>query len=107
MGYDRKCLLTASRGLADTGTYRAFLVLDVELPTDQARVDQENKIAQCLAMAGITHHRRQRDGILFDISRDHQHFICMVSQVNGDAEQNSKRVAEGLPHGMALPFGLP
>ena len=49
-----KCLLTASRDLADTGTYRAFLVSDFELPTDQARVDQENQIAQCLAMAGIT-----------------------------------------------------
>ena len=33
----------------------------------------------------------------------------MVSEVNGDAgaEHNAKRVAEGLPHGMALPFSLP
>jgi hypothetical protein len=31
----------------------------------------------------------------------------MVAQVNGDAEQNVKRVAEGLPHEKTLPFALP
>ena len=53
-------LAKASRDLADTGACRAFLefgvflVSDAELPADQSRVDQENKVAECFAMAGLT-----------------------------------------------------
>ena len=49
-----KMLAKASRDLADTGAFRAFLVSDVELPADQSRVDQENQISECFAMAGLT-----------------------------------------------------
>ena len=65
-------LAKASRNLADTGACRSFLVPDVELPTDQTRVDQENKIVQCLAMmAGLT---VDKDGMVFDINpKDSRH----------------------------------
>jgi hypothetical protein len=101
-------LAKASRDLADTGACRTFLVSDVELPADQSRVDQENQIVECLAMAGLT---ADIDGMVFDIdsedSRDQRHYIRVIAQVNGDAEHNVKLVAEGLPHELALPFALP
>ena len=49
---DQKILAENSRDLADTGEYRAFLVSDIELPTDQPRVDQENQIVQCMGHGG-------------------------------------------------------
>ena len=102
----------ASRGLADTGTgaRRAFLVSDVELLADQPRVEQEQQIVQCLAMAGLT---VDKDGMVFDINSEDSRnlsdmpFACLFARVNGDAEHNAKRVAEGLPHEITLPFALP
>ena len=48
---------------------------------------------------------------MFDIdsedSRDQRHYIRVIAHANGDAEQNVKRVAEGLPHELTLPFALP
>ena len=61
-------LAKASRELADTGACRAFLVSGVELPTtDQSRVDQDNQIVPCLAMAGLT---VDKDGIVLDINSE-------------------------------------
>ena len=60
-----KMLSKASRDLADTGACRALLVSDVELPADQSRVDQENPMVECLAMAGLT---VDKDGIVSDIN---------------------------------------
>ena len=58
---------------------------------------------QCLAMAGLT---VDKNGMVFGIisegSLNQRHFIRMVAQVNGDAEQNVKRVAEGLPGGRVV-----
>ena len=64
---------------------------------------------QCMGMAGLTVHK---GNMVFDTnaedSRDRRCIVRMVAEVSGDAEQNVKRVAEGLlPHEMALPFSLP
>ena len=63
---------------------------------------------ECLAMAGLT---VDKDEMVFDIdsedSRDQQHYIRVIAQVNDDAEQNVKRVPEGLPHELTLTFALP
>ena len=54
-------------------------------------------------MAGLT---VDKDGMVFDIdsedSRDQRYYIRVIAQVNGDAEQNVQRVAEGLPHELTL-----
>ena len=67
-------LAKASRDLADTGACRAFLVSNVELPTDQFRVDQENQV-----VPGLT---ADKDGMVFDInsedSRNQRHLFAWL-----------------------------
>jgi hypothetical protein len=59
-------------------------------------------------MAGLT---VDPDSMVFELnaddSRDRFYTAHIVAEVSGDAEQNVKRVTEGYPYGMALPFALP
>ena len=69
-GYDdQKILAEDSRDRADIGEYRAFLVSDIEQSTDQSRVgvDQENRISQCMGMAGLTVYK---GNMAFDINAE-------------------------------------
>ena len=90
-------LAEATRDLANTGKYRAFLVSDVELPTDQSRVEQENQIAQCMHGHGGPYRYNIALGTNAEDTRDRRCIVRMVTEFNGDAEQNVKRVVVGLP----------
>ena len=63
-----------------------------------------------MAMAGLTI-AVDKDDMVFvtnaEGTRDRRYIVRLVAENNGDAEHNAKRVVEGLPHEMALPFSLP